>query len=141
MRSIVASIGILLLSSIYANAAELQYRWKAGQTSVYTVTSKTKTKMDMGPMAPAAMGGDFEATMKATFALKVKRVRSNGTAEGVLTIRSFKVIDAKGRVMAGLKGLPPGALKNSVDIDAKGRFKFKEVMDQMDQGISFKPKI
>jgi hypothetical protein len=79
-------------------------------------------------MAPAAMGGDFEATMKATFALKVKRVRSNGTAEGVLTIRSFKVIDGKGRVMAGLKGLPPGALKNSVDIDAKGRFKFKEVI-------------
>jgi len=106
-----------------ADAATLRYAWKAKKTYRFAAESDTAVKMTGMGMNVASK---FHTT--STFALKIKRVRPNGLAEGEILIESFRVEDDGGRLLAGLEGLPKGALKNRIEIDAKGRFEFKEIV-------------
>ena len=126
MRSLpspLLSAFILLTFAQTAKAAELAYKWKAGSTVRFE--AKSVDHIDMSAMG---MGVKTKLTNTSTFALKVDRVRGDGTAEGALVIERFKVVDDKGRVVGALSDLPKGALKNLVEIDRKGNFKFKEII-------------
>lgn len=114
---------ILLTFAQSATAAELAYQWKAGST----VRFETKS-VDHIDISAMGMGVKTKLTNTSTFALQVDRVRGDGTAEGALVIERFKVVDDKGRVVGALSDLPKGALRNLVEIDRKGNFKFKEII-------------
>jgi hypothetical protein len=118
-----ATLVALLALSASAGAAELAYRWKKGATYRFQVDSQDT-------LAMTGMGVDVNARFatRSVFALAIERVRPDGSAEASLNIESFEVRDPEGRTLSALSGLPKGALKNPVDIDTKGRFRFKEVV-------------
>ncbi|MBM66535.1 MAG: hypothetical protein CMH55_09905 [Myxococcales bacterium] len=128
-------LSFALLVPSLSQAAELRYRWQAGQTQRFRVVSDDTVSLKVSGMGGmGAMmggmnaGGGMTTRMETVFGLQVQRVRADGTAEAVLHIESFKVTDPKGRRLAGIDKLPPKALKQSVDVDPKGRFTFKEVV-------------
>ena len=138
MKMLIFKLSILhciLLVPAFATAAELRYRWQAGQTQRFRVVSNDTTSLKIsgiggmgGMMGGMNAGGGLTTRMETLFQLQVERVRGDGTAEAVLHIESFKVTDPQGRKLAGIDKLPPKALKQSVDVDPKGRFTFKEVV-------------
>ncbi len=106
-----------------ANAVELAYKWKKGQTVRFQVNSD-----DTMAMSAMGMAMNTAAVTDSRFTLAIDKVRADGTAEGTITIEAFKVVAKGGQVWASLDSVPKGALKNSVEIDRKGNFEFKEVV-------------
>lgn len=106
-----------------AHAQELRYRWVKGQTQRFEATG-TDT------LALNGMGMAIEAryATRARFALAIDRVDPTGRARGQVILEAFEVKDDQGRVVAGLESIPRGALRSPLEIDAKGRFKLKELV-------------
>lgn len=106
-----------------AHAQELRYRWVKGQTQRFEAVG-TDT------LAMSGMGMAIEARFetRARFALAIDRVDPSGLARGHVVLESFEVKDDQGRVVAGLESIPRGALRSPLEIDAKGRFKLKELV-------------
>ena len=106
-----------------ALATELNYNWQSGNTYRFQATS-----VDNVSMSGMGMNMKDTFTLNSTFAIHIESVQANGTAEGVIAIEAFKVVNKSGRVMGSLSGLPKTALRNLVEIDRKGNFKFKEIV-------------
>ena len=68
------------------------------------------------------------------FSLKVLNVLSDGKAEGILYIESFKVTNKNGETIANLDDIPAEALKSLVEVDAKGKFTFKRIVYLLVEG-------
>jgi len=113
----------LLMVSQSAIAVELTYQWSAGQTYRFQTTA-----VDTIDISAMGIGAKTKFTTDSTFAIHIDRVRSDGKAEGALVIEAFKVVDDGGRVLGALSDLPKGALRNLLEIDRKGNFKFKEII-------------
>ncbi|MBT6492484.1 MAG: hypothetical protein HOK97_22125, partial [Deltaproteobacteria bacterium] len=114
---------LTLFSGTTALATELNYDWKTGNT--YRFQAKSVDNVSMSGMG---MNMKDTFTLDSTFAIHIDSVQPNGTAEGVIAIEAFKVVNKSGRVMGSLSGLPKTALRNLVEIDRKGNFKFKEIV-------------
>lgn len=106
-----------------AHAQDLRYRWVKGQTQRFEARG-TDT------LAMSGMGIAIEARYDthARFALAIDRVEPSGLARGQVILEAFEVKDDQGRVIAGLESIPRGALRSPLEIDAKGRFKLKELV-------------
>ena len=63
-------------------------------------------------MSGMGMNMNDTFTLNSTFAIHVESVQSNGTAEGVIAIEAFKVVNKSGRVMGSLSGLPKNTTKS-----------------------------
>ena len=114
-------VGLVVLFSNTAAAVELNYQWKKG--SIYRFDASSNDVVSMQGM----MKVEQTFNTHSEFALKIDGV-SKGVASGTLAIERFSVETADGRKMAGLDDIPKGALKSLVEIDRKGRFKFKEIV-------------
>ena len=122
IRHVLVTTLTLLVGST-ALATELNYNWQSGNTYRFQATSVDKVSM-------SGMGMTMEDTftLNSTFAIHIENVQANGTAEGVIAVEAFKVTNKAGQVMGSLSGLPKNALRNLVEIDRKGNFKFQEIV-------------
>lgn len=121
MKLLAAVLFALGLSVSSAGAAELSYNWKAGVIHRFSAESQdTTTLSGMG------VNQAFSTSLRSTFALKIDKVKPNGTALATLFVEAFEVKDDEGNKLAGLEGIPKGAVKNLVEIDRKGNFTFVE---------------
>lgn len=120
-RSLVAVLlGALIASPAFA--VELLYKWNKGATYRFDVNLVDRVSMEgMG-------GGNDVFTTKSRFALAIDKVKPNGVAQGIVYVESFDVTNAAGQRIAGLENMPRAALSSPVDIDAKGNFKFKQIV-------------
>lgn len=120
---ILTFLSITFWLSSSALGIELNYNWKFGQTYRFKTNSVDKISM-------SAMGMKMQDTftLTSTFAIHIDNVQANGTAEGVIAVEAFKVTNKAGKVMGSLSGLPKSALRNLIEIDRKGNFKFKEII-------------
>jgi len=117
---IVVLLGTLVASPAFA--VELFYKWNKGATYRFDVNLVDQVSMEgMG-------GGSDTFTTKSRFALAIDKVRPNGVAQGLVYVESFDVFNASGQHIAGLENIPRAALSSPVDIDAKGNFKFKQLV-------------
>lgn len=112
-----------LLGAPSADAAELRYAFKKGKTYTFDATSDDTISLD-------AMGikQDTRFVTDTSFAIRVRKVSRDGTAQADIVVTRFSVKDDKGRKLASLKDLPKNALSNRVEIDAKGHFVFKQLV-------------
>ena len=113
----------LFINGNSAFAAELVYKWAAGQQYRFASTS-----IDEISISGMGMSVKDEFTLDSTFSILIERVNSNGTAEGVIVVESFRVVNKAGRVIGSISDLPKDALRNLVEIDRKGNFTFKEII-------------
>ena len=128
-RLITACAGLLLLAIVSpaaaapATAVELNWKWKRGDVHRYRARSNQNVAMD-------AMGMKIRVKMKidATFALRVRSVARDGSANADVVVEGFKVTDDKGGTVASVANLPKGAVKTPVRIDKKGNFTFREIV-------------
>jgi hypothetical protein len=120
MRTILCAL-IVAGAAGRAEAGELFYKWEKGK--IYRFGAKSDETVKMSGMGINMAQRYFT---ESTFSLAIDRVKSNGVAEGTLSIESFLVKDENGRVMATIAGLPPSAVKNLIEVDKKGAFVFKE---------------
>jgi hypothetical protein len=122
MRCALAFLGAAFLAAP-AFGADLSYAWKAGSTYRFDAQSDDSFAME-------GMGLNTKATFRthSVFAIRVVKVKADGSASAVLVVESFDVKTPDGRLVAGLEAIPKKALKTSVDIDRKGAFKFKETV-------------
>ena len=126
MTSLIRTLAFLSTTLCFGSSAlatQLNYNWKSGQTYRFQTTSVDKISM-------SGMGMNMQDTftLNSTFAIHIDNVQANGTAEGVIAVEAFKVTNKAGQVMGSLSGLPKNALRNLVEIDRKGNFKFKEIV-------------
>lgn len=125
MRYLMTSLAFLAVAGFAgtSGAVELRYRWTAGTTYRFAADSH-----DVVTMSGVGLNTAMDMNTNSVFSLKIDKVKPNGTAQGTLSVESFEVKDDSGRVLAGLAGLPKDAIKNLVEIDAKGNFTFKEIV-------------
>lgn len=120
-RSLVAVLlGALVASPAFA--VELLYNWSKGATYRFDVNLVDRVSME-------GMGGGADTfTTRSRFALAIDKVKPNGVAQGLVYVESFDVFNGAGQRIAGLENMPRAALSSPVDIDAKGNFKFKQII-------------
>ena len=126
MSRIFTRFVLLLFFFAFSNpvlAAELAYKWKSGEIYRFSTTS-----IDDISMSGLGMSMKDQFTMNSVFAIHVDTVRADGTAEGVIHVESFRVVNKAGNVLASLSDIPKDALRNLVEIDRKGNFTFKEII-------------
>ena len=97
-------------------------------------TRIVKCSMDLRPggifhYGMEGMGGGSDTfTTRSRFALAIDKVKPNGVAQGIVYVESFDVLNGAGQRIAGLENMPRAALSSPVDIDAKGNFRFKQIV-------------
>ena len=117
---------LLLFFFAFANpslAAELAYKWKSGETYRFSTNS-----IDDISMSGMGLSIQDQFTTNSNFAIQIDSVQANGTAEGVVYVESFRVVNKAGHVMASLSEIPKKGLQSLVEIDRKGNFTFKEII-------------
>ena len=110
MSRIFTRFVLLLFFFAFSNpvlAAELAYKWKSGEIYRFSTTS-----IDDISMSGLGMSMKDQFTMNSVFAIHVDTVRADGTAEGVIHVESFRVVNKAGNVLASLSDIPKDALRN-----------------------------
>ena len=126
MSRIFTRFVLLLFFFAFSNpvlAAELAYKWKSGSTYRFSTTA-----VDDISMSGLGMSIQDQFTTNSDFAIQIDSVQANGTAEGVVYVESFRVVNKAGHVMASLSDIPKEGLQSLVEIDRKGNFTFKEII-------------
>ena len=117
---------LLLFFFAFSNpllAAELAYKWKAGATYRFSTTA-----VDDISMSGLGLSIQDQFTTDSIFAIHVDSVQADGTAEGVVHVESFRVVNKAGHLVAGLSDIPKEGLRSLIEIDRKGNFTFKEII-------------
>jgi len=130
MRQLIFTAAITLFTAVLAiGQVNLKYNWKAGETYRFKATQEDDITM-------SAMGMKMNDVFNTatSFALQVNNVKSNGVAEGILYVETFKVTDKSGNTVGSLADIPNEALKSLVEVDAKGKFTFKTIVYMLANG-------
>ena len=122
-KYVITVIACILSNLICIGQINIEYKWESGKT--YRFKANQKDDITMSAMGINTNNMFFTETI---FSLKVSNVLSNGSAEGLLYIESFKVTNKKGTTLASLKDIPKEALKSIVEVDTQGRFSFKKII-------------
>jgi hypothetical protein len=117
-----------------AQAVELEYKWKKGDTHRFRYRAKTDFKVEVAGMAglPGMGGGGgsgISGTVEAetSFALSVRKVGADGKAEVDVAIERVDFYEG-GEKRGALDAIPPQARKLKAEIDKKGRARFYQMV-------------
>ncbi len=112
-------LSIFILTAFCVKATELNYQWKSG--AAYHFKAKV-----LDDVSTSMMGMEMKEQFTTTtdFVLHIQNVDANGTANAILYLVSFNVVDSKGNLFASLSDIPKKAIKSDVSVDKKGNFTF-----------------
>ena len=119
MKKILSIAFLLLITSMTANAVELNYKWKAN--TLYNFNSVVTDNITTSVMG---MNVVEKYVTTVDFVLAISSVDASGTASGRLYLINFNVKNAKGLVVATLANVPKDAVRSDITVDKKGNFTF-----------------
>ena len=115
---------LFILMTINTSLAEtLQYKWSVGDVHRF----QTKSVDDI-TISGMGVNLNMQFTLNSTFGIQVDSVLKDGTAQGSVFIEQFTVTNKAENIISTIQDLPKEALVNPVQIDTKGNFTFKELI-------------
>lgn len=129
-KLILSTLAVFFLGTCLSfTQVNLKYKWEEGSSYRFKANQNDDVTM-------SAMGMNMRDIFdtETIFSLKVLNVLSDGKAEGILYIESFKVTNKNGETVANLDDIPAEALKSLVEVDAKGKFTFKRIVYLLVEG-------
>lgn len=138
LRQILISSSITMLAAGSVHAAELEYKWKKGDTHRFEFEADNQVEMKLGGamggmmggmMGGGGAGGGIGAKIKtrSTFSQKVVKVLANGTAEIDFVVEKLDMFQG-GKKIGSITEVPPQARKVRAEIDKKGKAKFYKMV-------------